>query len=116
MGQGGRPRYRDVWDLRWLSQSNVAPEVGMIREKAVEHGIGDLPSLLEGAIGLLPEVVESDAFRAEMSRCLPMSVRRSTIERPEWLGALTRSVSEALRSTLDRLSRPEGAGGTDFDF
>lgn len=116
MGQGGRPRYRDVWDLRWLSQSNVAPEVNMIREKAVEHGIGDLLALLEGAIGLLPGVVESDAFRAEMSRFLPMNVRRSTVERPEWMSVLTRSVSETFRTTLDRLSRPEGAGGTDFDF
>lgn len=115
-GTRERPRYRDIWDLRWLGRANISPDIEMVRAKAEEHGIGELASLLEGAIGNLPEVVRSEHFSAEMSRFLPATVRRSTIQDSAWLDALTRSVVETLQATRDRLARPGGSGGTDFAY
>ena len=115
-GTRQRPRHRDIWDLRWLGRANISPDIGMVRAKAEEHGIGALVALLEEAISNLPAVVLSEHFSAEMSRFLPATVRRSTIQDPAWLDALTRSVVETIQATLDRLVRPGGSGGTDFAY
>jgi len=112
----GRPRYRDIWDLRWLSQRNVMPDPVMVLSKAAEHGIADIRQVYGQAIEEIKAVVLSEDFRNEMSRFLPGEVRRQTLENPAYLQMLAKASSDLLQSTLSKLRGDPAPGSSDFAY
>lgn len=111
-----RPRYRDIWDLRWLSRKNITPDPVMIQEKAAEHGVEDIVSDIEGAILELPEIMASREFSGEMSRFLPLHVRRDTLSNPDWIKALEMSSLDLLRQVLRDIDSPDKERGDAFEY
>lgn len=107
------PRHRDLWDLRWLSQRGVRPNVDFIRSKAAEHGVDNYEDILETALGKIDDIVQSGPFAAEMLRFLPAAVRGKTIESPDWMMVLARTNRELISSVIRGLTAP---GGTEFEF
>lgn len=112
----GRPRYRDIWDLRWLSQRNVMPDPIMVLSKATEHGITDIQQVYGDAIEGIQDVVLSEDFRNEMSRFLPGDVRRQTLENPAYLQMLAKASSDLLQITLSKLRGDPAPGSSDFAY
>lgn len=112
----GRPRYRDIWDLRWLSQRNVMPDPIMVLSKAAEHGITDIQQVYSDAIEGIQDVVLSEDFRNEMSRFLPGDVRRQTLENPAYLQMLAKASSDLLQITLSKLRGDPAPGSSDFAY
>lgn len=112
----GRPRYRDIWDLRWLGQRNTEADAQMVISKAREHGIPAIETVYEAAMEAIEAVVLSGEFRDEMSRFLPGDVRRQTLLNPEYLQMLARSSFNLLKETLSKLRGPRDLDGTDFEY
>lgn len=109
----GRPRYRDIWDLRWLGQRNTEADAQIVISKAREHGIQAIETVYEAALDAIEDVVLSGEFRDEMSRFLPGDVRRQTLLNPEYLQMLARSSFNLLKNTLSKMRGPDG---TDFEY
>lgn len=114
MQQRNRPRYRDIWDLRWMSQRNVTPDIAMIKAKAEEHASIDYKEQIEQAIARIDDTIHSEGFIGEMGRFLPSDVREGSIDRPGWLDVAGKTVGQLLRTVRDGLHG--GPGGTGFEF
>lgn len=102
-------RYRDIWDIRWLSQ-----EGAKIDENLVEAKIRDYrsPNFLEALRTMSEEVKSissSEAFRNEMSRFIDAKVRSGTVDR-EGFGEF---VGERVARVLNQAGRK--IYGRDFD-
>lgn len=80
---------RDVWDIRWLMQRGQAVDVAMVRRKAGDYGIADLPGRLRAAVARLRDPAASRAFVSEMQRFVAPSLidamLRETTPGNSWL-------------------------------
>ncbi len=90
------PRWRDIWDMRWLGRRGAVVNAGMITAKIEDYRIGDFGDRLEAAIGRIPELVHDNAFAATMMRFLPLPVVDRTLRRTDFFDVVAREVGELL--------------------
>lgn len=91
-------RYRDLWDLHWLSLRKMRPNIDLIRKKVRDYGVSNYPEKRLRCIQNLPEMIESADFRNQMSRFLKQETISNTIARADvrsaMVGNLTRLLQE----------------------
>lgn len=109
-----RPRYRDIWDLRWLARRNVQPDLTMISAKAIEHGVEGFEDCLETTIPRMDDIVGSAGFLGEMSRFLPSDVRDRSLDREDWREETARTLRNMMEEVLSGLRGEPRAN--DFEF
>ena len=104
-----RPRYRDIWDMRWLRTRNTPVRAELLRAKLRDHRIP--VDWLELAAGRSEGIVRSSAFAAEMGRFLQREVARRTLDDPDYVEVLAQETASLLSEALRALERERGAGG-----
>jgi hypothetical protein len=100
-------RYRDLWDLTWLSQQGAKLDTTLIRRKARDYGIVDYTELLKNRTETLPEIVSSGAFRDEMRRFLPTDVFDRTLGQSKFSAYLEATLTKLLDTTYKEFTGSE---------
>jgi uncharacterized membrane protein YraQ (UPF0718 family) len=97
-------RYRDIWDLRWLS---VHPQFErthlreLMEKKIKDHRFrGDFRQTTGELLERLPNLVNGTEFMALMSRFLPAQIIDATLNRALFRTHLTETIRELYDSVL----------------
>ncbi|MFW8601602.1 nucleotidyl transferase AbiEii/AbiGii toxin family protein [Desulfobacterota bacterium M19] len=100
-----RIKNRDIWDIGWLKQQNIALPTNLVWKKVSDHHISysDFTQSLSERVKLLTE--DSDihqSFIHEMKRFLPPQVVAETVSKGEFwtylIGLIKEEMSKILRS------------------
>lgn len=94
----GHIRYRDIWDLRWIKQKNVEPNLDWVQQKVKDYQIIDFSKKLTAFRHQLVAVIHGADFYREMTRFLPQDVLVRTLDKPQFLDYLTDEVDALLGS------------------
>lgn len=93
-------RYRDIWDLHWMSIKRVSPNKEYLNSKINDYGVMDFENKLEERIKSLPSIINGNAFIEQMSRFLRVETIEKTISNQNYRDALIGSVSRILTSMI----------------
>ena len=93
-----RPRWRDIWDIDWLSRSGTHAVSDLVRRKVQDYRIDGFDGLLETAATRMPELARSEGFVNEMGRFLTDTTAERTIRNENWLQAIGIGLRERLAS------------------
>lgn len=84
-------RHRDIWDIAWLLQQGAKLNHELVINKISDYKVTDVyPSLLNKAIANIPEVANSEEFKAQMTRFIQPSVIDRTISKPGFTSYLAK--------------------------
>lgn len=108
-------RFRDIWDLAWLVQQGAKLNPSLVERKIADYGIGDYPELLQSAMDRLPEIVTSKPFKDQMLRFIDSDTIAKTLDKPEFLAYLTKTVN-GLFSNMSNHLTGQRAGGDEAIF
>lgn len=103
-------RLRDIWDLAWLTQQGAKLDPALVRLKIDDYGIIDFPALLQQAILGLPGVVMGKAFKDQMLRFIDSDTIGKTLDQPQFLAYLIRTVSGLFEAMAGHLAGRIEAG------
>lgn len=96
-------RFRDIWDLRWLTQQRATLNKTFILNKIQDYSITDYTKKLDNLIPQLKAIIHSAAFREQMSRFLPLDIQQRTLMKEHFFDNLTSesvALFEQVRSLL----------------
>lgn len=65
---------RDLWDLRWLAQKGLEPDIDLVRSKFADYGVDDIKDRIKGAERRLRAAGAAAEFATEMSRFVTPSL------------------------------------------
>ncbi len=102
-----RIRYRDIWDMNWMSVRSIKPDVEMLRKKIADYGADGYQNLLESRIESLPGIIEGKEFVAQMSRFLKRETVEKTLMNNDFKKALTDNLLQILSSGFSEKQRPK---------
>ncbi len=97
-------RYRDLWDMAWLSQQHTAVIPDMVASKVKTFEIMDYAQRAQLRIQELPSIVKSQRFITQMMRFLPRAARQETIDRPEYLQYLIEANKQLLQRAVQSVA------------
>jgi predicted nucleotidyltransferase component of viral defense system len=85
-------RYRDIWDLAWLTQqgATLAPELVVL--KIADYRLENYPQLLRNSIERLPSIINSKSFKDQMLRFIDSDTIATTLDNPQFLMYLLNTV------------------------
>jgi predicted nucleotidyltransferase component of viral defense system len=102
------PRYRDIWDIRWLRQKNATLNIDLVRRKLDDYRSEDYERKLDDWIDKVIPTAQGATFSDEMTRFIPMDVLGRTFKRPGFTEYLGREVRDVLVKTRDSLDPAKG--------
>jgi len=116
----GRLKYRDLWDITWLSQHNIEPAYELIARKLVDHG-EELEEFVaragERMNALKSDGRHQDQFSFEMSRFIPPERLSRTVKQEGFWPYLVNAVTEKVSQALTRVKNgPSHENGSKFQL
>ena len=81
-------RYRDLWDLNWMSTQRVKPNLDLLQSKISDYQVENYHEKLNNRIDSLPALIEGLLFRQQMSRFLRYETMERTVSNPEFRQAM----------------------------
>lgn len=102
-----RIRYRDIWDMNWMSVRGIKPDAEMLQKKILDYGVDGYPALLEARIASLPGIIESKEFVAQMSRFLRHETVENSLTGKDFKDALTENLLKILSTGLGEKQKPK---------
>ena len=102
------PRYRDVWDIEWITRrlDDVEPVAARASRKAVARGMeGACAAALATTIEQGREIIASRGFLETLQRFLPHPLAERTIADAGYRGHLADTLEGLCASTLQSLRR-----------
>ena len=103
-------RYRDIWDLAWLTQQGAKLNAALVELKIADYRIEDYPGLLQSALDRLPGIVSSKPFKDQMLRFIDSDTIAKTIDDPQFLAYLVKTVGGLFAATASHLKNPHSEG------
>jgi predicted nucleotidyltransferase component of viral defense system len=97
-------RYRDIWDLRWLSVlpgQDHQPVKQLVDQKLNDYAVTDFPSKCSTFLTNLPDIVEGDLFLRQMERFIPADTLTRTLIRPEFRIHLIEQIQDLYQKLPD---------------
>lgn len=94
-------RYRDIWDLHWLSLKKAIPNSDLLRVKLNDYGVEHYQEKRLKCIQNLPSIIEGNDFRSQMTRFLKRETIANTIDRADVRLAMLGSVTRLLERCDD---------------
>jgi predicted nucleotidyltransferase component of viral defense system len=112
-----RIKNRDLWDMVWLRQQGVTPQLDLIGKKLSDHHCkqDEFLTLFKSRSELLdtdPKIVLE--FRKEMSRFLPGDLVAQTVNEPAFWTFLVGHIRELYVTTEKALTGAESVRGVGF--
>jgi hypothetical protein len=101
-------RHRDIWDLAWLSRRGAKLDPKLVAAKIGDYGIEGYGALLDQAIELIPAIVKSRQFKAQMSRFIDSSTvgkMLSTDAHLDYFSNATSAMFSNMRTELNGAQR-----------
>lgn len=92
----GYVRNRDIWDLHWLKRQGIDIRIDWVLQKIRDYRIEDYPQKLDRMLQRLPEIIEGNVFRRELTRFIPLDVAQRTLDKPKFRQFLVSELSEML--------------------
>lgn len=92
-------RYRDMWDLPYLSKLGAIPNLDFIEKKLSDYKIADFEKRLLVRINSLPDLVKSHQFVSEMERFLNKQILNSTLKENDASQAFLETLNDLLVNT-----------------
>jgi len=102
-----RIRYRDIWDITWLSLEGVALKPELVRALVYEFGMNDYSERAVHMCTLWTTPPHIERFSSEMRRFLPRSVLARTIDRPGFIPFVVKQVNKHLANAADIIILPK---------
>lgn len=100
----GYIRYRDIWDLYWLSQRQARVDAMLAKRKIADYQLSEYPVSLNKLIKRLPDIVKSSEFHMEMQKLLPSDVFDRTLGKNKFCEHLLSSVQQMLEQVRHSLN------------
>lgn len=92
-------RYRDIWDLAFMSGRGVRFDSDLLKKKIGDYGIFGYERSLSERTESLNSIIESEAFRTQISRFLPASrLEDFDLRKESMFHAVNDLLSEARRA------------------
>jgi predicted nucleotidyltransferase component of viral defense system len=94
-------RYRDIWDLRWISmypQTNFSDVSELVARKINDYRIPGFKTRAENMCERLSGIVESDGFLFNMQRFIEPQTLNETIMKPVFRTHLADTIRELYRT------------------
>lgn len=85
----GYPRWRDLWDLWWLTKNGVNSEIELVKKSSRDFNQENLNERIDVAIKQIPSLVEDSEFVNQMLRFLKKETVKTTILEVTWRKNLT---------------------------
>ena len=101
-------RHRDIWDLRWLKQQGAQMNMTWLFNKLSDYGVVNYAGMLDTMWQDLPEIIHGDAFKAEMTRFIPVDVQQRTLAKDKFYDHLSNEIQGMLEVVKREL--PEKSG------
>lgn len=101
-------RHRDIWDLAWLSRRGAKLDPKLVAAKIGDYGVDGYGAMLDQAIELIPAIVKSRQFKAQMSRFIDSSTvgkMLSTDAHLDYFSNTTSAMFSTMRAELDSALR-----------
>jgi predicted nucleotidyltransferase component of viral defense system len=108
-----RIKNRDLWDIAWLHQEAVSPQLSLIARKLKDHHCEPdryIRLLTERCQMLAKQAELATDFRQEMRRFLPAQIVQQTADRPEFWQFLTQLMLDLCAQTLRALDGKRSTG------
>lgn len=102
----GRLKYRDLWDIGWLTQSGVEPAYDLLAAKLADHGERkeDFLERSDERLNLLAnDEQQQQNFAFEMSRFIPPARLNQTIRQEGFWTYMSNTVTEKIRQTQKQI-------------
>jgi hypothetical protein len=102
----GRLKYRDLWDIAWLSQSAVEPAYSLMVRKLADHGESQRTFLerVEARLeSLARDEDHKEAFMFEMARFIPPDRLEQTVRQGGFWSYLVNTVTERMQRARQEL-------------
>lgn len=91
-------RHRDIWDLAWLSRQGAKLDPKLVAAKIGDYGVQDYGAMLDQAIELIPAIVKSRQFKAQMSRFIDSATVGKMLSTDAHFDYLSNSATEIFSS------------------
>jgi predicted nucleotidyltransferase component of viral defense system len=108
-----RIKNRDLWDMAWLHQESVSPQLSLIAHKLKDHHCEPeryIRLLTERCQMLAEQTALAADFRQEMRRFLPAQIVQQTADKPEFWQFLTQLMLDLQSQTLSALAGKRASG------
>lgn len=104
----GRIKYRDLWDIAWLTQRGVNPALELLEDKLADHGesVELFLKQSDARLSALGSDEHQRGFRFEMARFIPPARLERTINQEGFWPYLVNTVTVHIRSAQDQLIDP----------
>ena len=101
VAQRDNPRFRDIWDLRWLATTRgCRPAHDLVAAKAAEVGVATYRQALDHTIAALPRVIGSEAYLGAMRRHLRFDEWERTVAATASQEATASKLGDLLRECV----------------
>ena len=108
VAERNNPRYRDIWDLRWLATTRgCRPAHELLAAKTAEVGVESYRAALDQTLAALPAIIGSDAYSAAMRRHLRLDDWEESVAKPDGRAATVSKITDLLRECEATLERPD---------
>ncbi|MGC9217637.1 nucleotidyl transferase AbiEii/AbiGii toxin family protein [Acidithiobacillus sp.] len=108
-----RIRYRDIWDIAWLSSQGARLDTQLVKTKIIDYGLSEVyPQLLDRALKDIPGIAGGAAYRNQMARFLPKEQHDRVFGKAGYERYFANSVNEQLQHVAKNLGRK----GQDYDL
>lgn len=97
---------RDLWDLRWLAQKGMTPDVALVRDKLSDYGIDDVEARIERASTELRSPAAPAKVLNELVRFVTPSMGRQLQANPESAKAYLSHADQLLGQVGEYLASP----------
>ena len=97
------PRYRDIWDLRWLKQHGARINPDFITKKVADYRIADYEDRLQARIEDVESTILNANFSHEMRRFISQDAKSRTFDRAGFVEFLAREVRSLLIEARDKV-------------
>ncbi len=99
-------RFRDIWDISWLKQRGATSNMELLTNKINDYNVYDYQERVTLLMDKLPSIIQSDTFKSEMIRFLPLHVYQRTLGESAFAQHLEHSLLGVFQRVLVALDTP----------